>query len=97
MMPHYNALKNHLNAEDKGRLADVTDFRVAIIPLELIGKIKISWNDNQQQMTKETELEFETDLLSCSQGKEGEDVETKKRKTYCWRSGYGDAAMRQIV
>jgi hypothetical protein len=76
---------------------DIQDLRVAIIPLDSIGKKHISWNDNQQQLTRESETKFERDLLSCKEDiildSEKDTVKTKKEKTYCIRIGYEDHGM----
>lgn len=79
-------------------LPNIQGLNVAVIPVDSIGAVKIPWNDNQQQLTKETEKEFETELLQCIGGKDktGEaSAETKIKNGYCERTGYGDAAMGQ--
>ena len=76
--------------------AFIDKINVAVIPLNSLGKVDIPWDDNQKQVTKETEKEFETNLLKCINGKDsGSDagVIIKKKKSYCERTGYGDAAM----
>lgn len=78
--------------------SDVRDFQVAVISLDSIGKKKLPWNENQQQFTKETEKEFEQELLSCSQGKDSSYSRTlvTKMKTYCRKTGYGDGGMGKL-
>ncbi len=69
--------------------------QVAIIPIDSIGAVTIPWNDNQHQLTKETEKEFETELMQCKDGKDTADgvAQTKMKNGYCERTGYSDAAM----
>lgn len=80
-------------------MPNIEALNVAVIPLDSIAAVKIPWNDNQKQMTKETEKEFETELLECKDGKDknGEaGAETKMKKGYCERTGYGDAGMGHV-
>ena len=78
-------------------LSDFTNkINVAVIPLNSLGAIDILWDPNQKQSTKETEKEFETELLKCINGKDAKGEAgaiTKKNKLYCERTGYGDAGM----
>ena len=80
---------------DDSSVPGVESINVAVIPVDSIGTVKIPWNDNQQQLTKETEKEFETELMQCKNGKDTTDdvAETKMKKGYCERTGYSDASM----
>ena len=74
---------------------NVLNLKIAVIPLNAIGKNKIDWCDSKTQMTKETEKEFETELLKCTDGKDKtvEDLATTSKKLlYCERVGYGEGA-----
>lgn len=75
-------------------------FNVAIIPMDLIGTIKLPWHDNKEQLSNETEFEFENDMLNCRSGKDWKDnrgilIKIIRRKEYCERIGYRDAAMQK--
>jgi hypothetical protein len=69
------------------------NLRFAVIPLDSIGAIDIPWHDMKKEVTKETEKEFETELLKCIDGKD-KNIEssavTEKRPLYCEREGYSD-------
>jgi hypothetical protein len=77
---------------------DVQNFQVAIIPPDSIGKKRIVWNDNQRQFTKETEEEFEKELINCSQGKDSTyaHILIIHKKNYCRKSGYSDGGMGKL-
>ena len=68
-------------------------FKVAIIPIDLIGTIKLPWHDNKEQLSSESEVEFENNMLNCVSGKDWKFVKISRRKQYCERIGYSDAAM----
>ncbi len=73
-------------------------FNVAIIPMDLIGRMKLQWHDNKEQLSNESEVEFENDMLNCVSGKDWKDklgyfTKIMKRKRYCERIGYLDAEM----
>lgn len=68
-------------------------FNVAIIPIDLIGTLKLPWQDNKEQLSNESEVEFENNMLNCVSGKDWKFVKIIKRKQYCERIGYSDAAM----
>ncbi len=74
---------------------------VAVIPRDSIGVVNIPWYITQDSMTRETESEFETEMLNCANGKDAALAETKKKilnssagkkQTYCERIGYGDGS-----
>nr|WP_299415607.1 hypothetical protein [uncultured Emticicia sp.] len=68
-------------------------FNIAIIPIDLIGTLKLPWQDNKEQLSNESEVEFENNMLNCVSGKDWKFVKIIKRKQYCERIGYSDAAM----
>ena len=91
-----NRFKVTIPAFPDTTLSAVEGLSVAVIPVDAIGAVKIPWSDNQQQLSKETEKEFETELLECKDGKDKNDetgAVTKMKKGYCERTGYGDAGM----
>jgi hypothetical protein len=68
-------------------------FNIAIVPMDLIGALKLPWQDNKEQLSNESEVEFENNMLNCVSGKDWKFVKIIKRKQYCERIGYSDAAM----
>ena len=68
-------------------------FNVAIVPMDLIGITKLPWHENKEQLSNESEVEFENNMLNCVSGKDSKFVKIIKRKQYCERIGYSDAAM----
>ena len=74
---------------------NLVNLKIAVIPLSAIGKKKIGWNDSRTSMTKETEKEFETELLKCTDGKDkggAAAATTVKKPLYCERVGYYEGA-----
>jgi hypothetical protein len=75
---------------------NIQSFSVAVIPTDSLGMKKIGWSETKEQLTQETEKEFETELLRCRNGKDkngNAHATTVKRKLYCERVGYGEGAM----
>ena len=68
-------------------------FNIAIVPMDLIGALKLPWQDNKEQLSNENEVEFENNMLNCVSGKDWKFVKIIRRKQYCERIGYSDAAM----
>jgi hypothetical protein len=80
-------------------IQNLTGLNVAVIPLDSLGTMKIAWNEYKQEVTKETEKEFETSLLECKNGKDkaiDAGVITVKKNGYCERTGYNDYAMGSV-
>ena len=76
-----------------GSSNQISDMQLAVIPVDSLGTVDIKWHQLKQESTKETEKEFETELLQCIDGKDKSgqpDAVTTKRKSYCERVGYSD-------
>ncbi len=69
------------------------DVHFAVIPLDRIGLDSIPWHGMMKDFTKESDKEFETEMMQCIDGKDKSPdayAVTSKRPHYCEREGYSD-------
>ena len=74
---------------------NVINLRVAVISTSLLGKTRIAWSETKTSYTKETEKEFEIEMLRCADGKDKTNESgavTVKKPLYCERVGYSEGA-----
>lgn len=74
---------------------NVINLKVAVISTSALGNTKIHWNETKTSYTKETEKEFEVEMLRCADGKDKTSdaaATTVKKTLYCERVGYGEGA-----
>jgi hypothetical protein len=78
---------------DSGSVAP-DDLRIAIIPKDSIGEIKIPWHGLKTDFSVVSEKQFELEMMKCIEGRdkntENGQTKTTKLESFCERTGYSD-------